>query len=358
VISIRALQKSFRAQQGRVDALRGIDLEVAEGEFCVLLGPSGCGKTTTLRCVAGLERPDGGEIEIAGQLVNAPARRVYVPTERRDLGMVFQSYAIWPHMNVFQNVAFPLTQGRTRYGKAEVADRVDKALKRVQLDGLADRPATDLSGGQQQRVAMARAMVTEPKILLMDEPLSNLDARLREQMRVELRKITKAIGVTALYVTHDQAEALSLGDRVCVMNSGEILQIAPPHDVYEKPKNLFVAQFVGEMNFVKGQIAAADRIDSQIGVLAIAAPNGNAVGAAVTLAIRPEHVNLSPASDHDAAAIVGRITSKNYLGDSALLEVELNGVSLLAKLAGDTDLDIGANAVVQTPAQRWHVFPS
>ncbi len=152
--------------------------------------------------------------------------------------MVFQSYAIWPHMNVFQNVAFPLTQGRTRYSKADVADRVEKALKRVQLDGLGERPATDLSGGQQQRVAMARAMVTEPKILLMDEPLSNLDARLREQMRVELRKITKSIGVTTFYVTHDQAEALSLGDRVCVMNAGEILQIAPPHEVYERPASL------------------------------------------------------------------------------------------------------------------------
>ena len=206
--------------------------------------------------------------------------------------MVFQSYAIWPHMNVFQNVAFPLTQGRTRHSKADVADRVEKALKRVQLDGLGERPATDLSGGQQQRVAMARAMVTEPKILLMDEPLSNLDARLREQMRVELRKITKSIGVTTLYVTHDQAEALSLGDRVCVMNAGEILQIAPPHDVYEKPASLFVAQFVGEMNFVKGTVEAKDRVASPLGAIAVAVPNGINAGAAVTLAIRPEHVQV------------------------------------------------------------------
>ena len=171
--------------------------------------------------------------------------------------MVFQSYAIWPHMNVFQNVAFPLTQGQKRVAKSPVADRVRAALKRVQLDGLEDRPATDLSGGQQQRVAMARAIVTDSKVLLMDEPLSNLDARLREQMRVELRKITKSIGVTTLYVTHDQAEALSLGDKVCVMNLGEILQIATPHEVYAKPANLFVAQFVGEMNFVKGKVAGS-----------------------------------------------------------------------------------------------------
>jgi iron(III) transport system ATP-binding protein len=357
LISIRGLQKSFRARHGRVDALRSIDLEVGEGEFCVLLGPSGCGKTTTLRCVAGLERPDSGEIEIAGQLVNAPARRVYVPTERRDLGMVFQSYAIWPHMNVFQNVAFPLTQGHKRFPKAEVGKKVRSALKRVQLDGLEDRPATDLSGGQQQRVAMARAMVTEPKILLMDEPLSNLDARLREQMRVELRKITKSIGVTTLYVTHDQSEALSLGDRVCVMNAGEILQIASPNEVYARPSNLFVAQFVGEMNFIKGKVAAGGRVDSPLGLIPASLPNGVSAGADVTLAIRPEHVQVSPAPNYSVASTVGKITSRNYLGDEALAEVEINGVTLLAKLAGDTDLIVGQNASVELPAHRWHVFP-
>jgi iron(III) transport system ATP-binding protein len=356
VISIRGLKKSFRAQQGRVDALRAIDLEVAEGEFCVLLGPSGCGKTTTLRCVAGLERPDSGEIELAGKLVNAPARRVYVPTERRDIGMVFQSYAIWPHMNVFQNVAFPLTDGRARHSKQEVADKVARALKRVQLDGLGERPATDLSGGQQQRVAMARAMVTEPKILLMDEPLSNLDARLREQMRVELRKITKSIGVTTLYVTHDQAEALSLGDRVCVMNAGEILQIAAPHDVYEKPASLFVAQFVGEMNFVAGKVETQDRVGSALGPIAAMVPNRFSVGAAVTLAIRPEHVQVAAAPSLGVANTVGKVTSKNYLGDAALLEVEVNGVTLLVKLAGDTSLAVGQMATVGLPAQRWQVF--
>jgi iron(III) transport system ATP-binding protein len=356
VISIRALRKSFRAQHGRVDALRSIDLEVAEGEFCVLLGPSGCGKTTTLRCVAGLERPDAGEIEIAGRLVNSPERRVYMPTERRELGMVFQSYAIWPHMSVFQNVAFPLTQGRTRYSKSDIAERVEKALKRVQLDSLGERPATDLSGGQQQRVAMARAMVTEPKILLMDEPLSNLDARLREQMRVELRKITKSIGVTTLYVTHDQAEALSLGDRVCVMNAGEILQIGPPHDVYQKPASLFVAQFIGEMNFVDGTARAKDLVDSPLGAIAAAVPDSVKPGAAVTLAIRPEHVQIAAASSGGVADTIGKVTSKNYLGDAALLEVEVNGVMLLAKIAGDTKLCVGQQAIVDLPAQRWQVF--
>jgi iron(III) transport system ATP-binding protein len=271
--------------------------------------------------------------------------------------MVFQSYAIWPHMSVFQNVAFPLTQGQKRFSKSVVAEKVRNALKRVQLDGLEDRPATDLSGGQQQRVAMARAMVTEPKILLMDEPLSNLDARLREQMRVELKKITKAIGVTTLYVTHDQAEALSLGDRVCVMNRGEILQIASPNDVYARPVNLFVAQFVGEMNFVKGAVTGPGQVESPIGKFSVSVPAGVNVGAAVTLAIRPEHVNLRADSNAVADVVRGKVTSKNYLGDAALLEVEVNGVSLITKLAGDSELVIGQQAIVELPSHRWQVFP-
>jgi iron(III) transport system ATP-binding protein len=355
MISIRGLQKSFRAHQGRVDALKKIDLEVGEGEFCVLLGPSGCGKTTTLRCVAGLERPDGGEIEIGGELVNAPARRIFLAAEKRQLGMVFQSYAIWPHMNVFQNVAFPLTEGRRRYSKADVTDKVRNALKRVQLDGLEERPATDLSGGQQQRVAMARAMVTEPKILLMDEPLSNLDARLREQMRVELKKITKSIGVTTLYVTHDQSEALSLGDKVCVMNHGEILQTAEPLEVYARPANLFVAQFVGEMNFISGSLTGPGRVECAVGNVQVAVPNGVTVGSSVTLAIRPEHVIISAAGG-DSGKVRGMITSKNYLGDSVLLEVEVNGVIVLVKLPGDCPLGVGQEAAVDLPVHRWHVF--
>lgn len=357
MISIRQLQKSFQAQQGQVNALKGIDLDVSEGEFCVLLGPSGCGKTTTLRCVAGLERPDGGEIEISGRLVNSPRSRTFVPAEKRQIGMVFQSYAIWPHMNVFQNVAFPLTQGQKRVSKSSVAERVRAALKRVQLDGLEDRPATDLSGGQQQRVAMARAMVTDSRVLLMDEPLSNLDARLREQMRVELRKITKSIGVTTLYVTHDQAEALSLGDKVCVMNHGEILQIARPNEVYARPVNLFVAQFVGEMNFVKAEVIDSGEVGCSLGKLPISIPNGVSKGANITLAIRPEHVKVLPMTSDSAKHVRGKITSKNYLGDSALLEVEVNGTTFLAKLNGDTELSMGDSAAVEFPEHRWHVFP-
>ena len=356
MIRIRGLRKWFDSRRGRVEALLGIDLEVAEKEFCVLLGPSGCGKTTTLRSVAGLERPDGGEIEIAGSLVSAPAKGIYVATEKRDIGMVFQSYAIWPHMNVFNNVAFPLIKGRKKIAKDQIGEKVRGALKLVHLDGLEDRPATDLSGGQQQRVAMARAIVTEPKILLMDEPLSNLDARLREQMRVELKKITKAANVTTLYVTHDQAEALSLGDKVCVMQDGEIIQMAPPHEIYAKPASLFVAQFVGEMNFVEGHVTGPGRVECPLGSIPINLPNGVAVGAGVTLAIRPEHVNPSAQLKANAGAVRGKITSKNYLGDAALLELEVNGVTLLAKLAGDCELAVGEEAGVELPAHRWHLF--
>ncbi len=356
MITIRGLQKSFRAQQGRVDALQSIDLEVGEGEFCVLLGPSGCGKTTTLRCVAGLEKPDSGEIEISGRVVNSATKRIYVPAEKRDIGMVFQSYAIWPHMSVFQNVAFPLTQGQKSFPKAVVAEKVQKALKQVQLDGLADRPATDLSGGQQQRVAMARAMVTEPKILLMDEPLSNLDARLREQMRVELKKITTSIGVTTLYVTHDQAEALSLGDKVCVMNAGKILQIASPDEIYVRPVNLFVAQFVGEMNFVKGHVTGPSQIECALGTLSLPVPTGVAVSSPVTLAIRPEHIKLT-LPDGGSEPLWGAVTSKNYLGDAQILEVAVNGVNLLVKLAGDSEFHIGQKAAVTIPPERWRIYP-
>lgn len=340
-----------------VNALRGIDLEVAEGEFFVLLGPSGCGKTTTLRCVAGLERPDGGEIEINQKIVNSPSRGVYIPAEKRDIGMVFQSYAIWPHMTVFKNVAFPLTQGQKRFSRDAVQQKVRQALKRVQLDGLEERPATDLSGGQQQRVAMARAMVTEPQILLMDEPLSNLDARLREQMRTELKKITSSIRVTILYVTHDQAEALSLGDRVCVMHEGQILQIGSPQEIYASPPNLFVAQFVGDMNFIDARVSGPSEIQTPFGTLPLAPPATCSVGSQVVLAMRPEHVTLLDHDEESTATAEGKITNRTYIGNSALFEVEACGVTLTASAPGDTNFQVGQHAKILLPEKRWHVYP-
>lgn len=356
MIRIRNLRKVYETRHGRVEAVRGIDLDVAEHEFCVLLGPSGCGKTTTLRCVAALEVPDEGEIELGGKIVYSGPEGVFVPPEKRDIGMVFQSYAVWPHMNVFQVVAYPLTDGRKRVPRDEVEARVRRALELVKLDHLERRPVTDLSGGQQQRVALARALVSEPRVLLMDEPLSNLDARLREQMRLELKKITRSVGVTTLYVTHDQAEALSLGDRVCVMDEGEILQVGAPREVYSQPRNLFVAQFVGEMNFMPGRVLGPDEVDSPLGRVRCAVPPACRAGHEVTLAIRPEHLSLFSDSGHGLETLEGKILSKSYLGDSALFEVEAGGVNLKVKLPGDYDFAVGDQTVVVFAPGRWRVY--
>ncbi|MBI2358078.1 MAG: ABC transporter ATP-binding protein [Deltaproteobacteria bacterium] len=356
MIRIRNLSKVYDTRHGRVEAVRGINLDVAEHEFCVLLGPSGCGKTTTLRSVAGLEVPDDGEIDLGGQVVYSGPQAILVPPEKRDIGMVFQSYAVWPHMNVFQVVAYPLTDGRKRSPKHDVMPRVRGALELVQLRDLEDRPVTDLSGGQQQRVALARALVSEPRVLLMDEPLSNLDARLREQMRLELKKITRSVGVTTLYVTHDQAEALSLGDKVCVMHDGEILQVGSPKEVYSRPQSLFVAQFVGEMNFVRGRVRGRDEVDSPVGKVKCPVPPNCEAGREVTLAIRPEHLSLSSASGDGEGAVGGKILSKTYLGDSTLFEVEACGVALKVRLSGDSDFDVGEQAGVLFPPGRWRVY--
>ncbi|MDC0033819.1 ABC transporter ATP-binding protein [Alphaproteobacteria bacterium] len=357
IISIRGLEKTFPSDRGLVRAVNKIDLDVAENEFVVLLGPSGCGKTTTLRCVAGLEQPDVGTIEIAGELVNSVESGDFVPPERRNIGMVFQSYAVWPHLNVYQNVALPLTDGRQRLPKSQVQERVMESLNLVQLDNLETRPVTDLSGGQQQRVALARAIVTKPMVLLMDEPLSNLDARLREEMRLELKKIATSAGVTSLYVTHDQAEALSLGDKICVMDQGEIQQVGPPEDVYSKPSSHFVAEFVGEMNFVKGKVTGTGQVDSALGLRSLEPPPGCQVGSDVTLAIRPQHLDITQNPDQLSQFPEGTILSKTYLGDSVLFEVDVSGVVLVVKLPGESNLTIGQRATVVLPADHWHIYP-
>ncbi len=352
VISIRSLEKFYPSNRGLVQAVRKINLEVAQNEFVVLLGPSGCGKTTTLRCVAGLERPDGGEIEIGGELVNSYEKGNFVPPEQRDIGMVFQSYAVWPHLNVFQNVALPLTDGRKRLPKNQVKDQVMDCIKLVQLDGLEDRPVTDLSGGQQQRVALARALVTHPMVLLMDEPLSNLDARLREEMRIELKKIAETAGVTSLYVTHDQAEALSLGDRICVMSEGVIQQVGTPEEVYANPPNQFVAEFVGEMNFIKGTVTGEGQIQSILGSGSYNLPDGCQKGDSVTLAIRPQHVGVQ----HGDGAQSGTIKSRTYLGDAVIYEVEISETIIMARMEGESRLQIGETASLSIQDNHWHIY--
>jgi ABC-type Fe3+/spermidine/putrescine transport system ATPase subunit len=243
---------------GTARAVDGSTLEIKRGETFTLLGPSGCGKTTTLRMVGGLERPDAGRIVYQDQVVADPARNVFVPPHRRNMGMVFQSYAIWPHMTVAKNVAYPL---RLRGIPVEQQrERVERILALVGLDGLGERPATMLSGGQQQRVALARALVYEPDLLLLDEPFSNLDAKLRNQMRIEVRLLQRRLGITVLFVTHDQIEALTLSDRIAVMNAGRIEQIGTPAELYDRPASPFVRDFLGQTVTIAGQVVRPEQV--------------------------------------------------------------------------------------------------
>ncbi|MEI9476669.1 MAG: ABC transporter ATP-binding protein [Deltaproteobacteria bacterium] len=251
IVRVEHLEKKY----GTVHAVKGISFDIKEGEFYTLLGPSGCGKTTTLRCLAGLERADGGEVFIKDRLVDNG--RLFVPPYQRPIGMVFQSYAIWPHMTVAGNVAFPLKNER-KYSAKEIDRRVTEALDLVQLTGLGNRPAPNLSGGQQQRLALARALVATPAVLLLDEPLSNLDAKLREEMRLEIKNLTRRLGITTFYVTHDQLEALVLSDRIALMRDGKIIEEGNQYDMYMVPRYTFTADFFGVNNILSGTVIQAD----------------------------------------------------------------------------------------------------
>ncbi len=261
MLRVERLTKIFENSTDQIaGGIRDANFALAPGTFFTMLGPSGCGKTTTLRCIAGLETPDAGVISVDGRALFDGETKVNVPVEQRAVGMVFQSYAIWPHMTVAENVAFPLTvMKHRRYARAEIEAAVAKALAVVDLDGFQDRPAPRLSGGQQQRVALARAIVHEPRLLLLDEPLSNLDAQLRDEMRSELKRLQSKIGITTVYVTHDQSEALALSDQIAVIDQGRIRQIGSPQDIYFRPANPFVARFVGATNLLAGRLYFARR---------------------------------------------------------------------------------------------------
>jgi putative spermidine/putrescine transport system ATP-binding protein len=310
---------NVRKTYGRVVALTDISLEVAEGEFVTLLGPSGSGKTTTLMLIAGFERPSRGEILIRGASVVAR------PPEQRDIGMVFQSYALFPHMTVFENVAFPL---RTRRLPArDVAARAGEALEAVRLPDLDRRYPRQLSGGQQQRVALARALVYRPSLLLMDEPLGALDRKLREEMQAELKAIQRELGVTTLYVTHDQQEALALSDRIAVMNAGDIVQVGAPLELYERPAADFVASFLGDVNFIEGtavgSVEGFAAVEVQGGfTVTVAAGAPIAPGKRVRLAIRPERLRLEAAANADASTWRVRVASVVFHGEAVRYFVE------------------------------------
>lgn len=296
MIRVSNLSKRFGDSSRGVLAVNEVSFDVEDGAFVTLLGPSGCGKTTTLRLLAGLERPTTGSIYIGNECVCSTERRIFQPAHRRPIGMVFQSYAIWPHLTVDENVAFPLQVSRPRVGKKEIAQRVKEALTFVGLEHLGSRLSTELSGGQQQRVALARALIRNPKILLLDEPLSNLDAELRERTRDELREVQQRLGITTIFVTHDQSEALAMSDRIMVMNDGCIIESGLPHEIYNSPRRSFTARFLGvSNNFVGRIVGCADdivTISTEFGPLTSRAAyamktDALKIGDAVTVAMRP-----------------------------------------------------------------------
>lgn len=333
VLTLDDLWKTYHTSHGDVQASKGLSFKLDEGEVLALVGPSGCGKTTALRCVAGLEVPDSGSISVGGEVAYSSDLGVSVNPERRPVGMVFQSYAIWPHMTVFQNVSYPLMVSRPRPNAAIIRDRVQEALDRVRIGELASRRATMLSGGQQQRVAIARALVRGARVLLFDEPLSNLDAKLREEMRGELRSLFKSMGATVLYVTHDLGEALAISDRVIVLEGGTIAQEGTPEDIYFNPRSLFVAEFLGNANLVEAQATLVGdelRVSSAVATLYLPTPQASEAQGALTMLIRPEAFTLTRAQKHEATAVV---ETSMFLGSFVEYRIKTtDGMPLTARM--------------------------
>ena len=361
MLTVTGLTKSFPVAGGAVKAVDGVSFSVAPAQCYALLGPSGCGKTTILRCVAGLEHAERGSIAIGGRVVSD--RDTFVPVHARSIGMVFQSYAIWPHLDVFDNVAYPLEVARPRVTRAEIEKRVMDVLALVGMQTMARRAATRLSGGQQQRVALARAIVRRPSLLLLDEPLSNLDARLRDSMRRELATLIRQIGVTALFVTHDQVEALSLADRVAVMDQGRIVQEGTPAEIYERPTNLFVGSFLGAANVLAGKIEelvgegsariALEGCGHRLTLVADERP-----GVVVDVVLRPENLTItSPQDAPELNTVPGRITALAFQGNSVEYEVDIGGGTSLRVIArAQADLVRGTPVRIGIDPRRVAVF--
>ncbi|MDI6028949.1 ABC transporter ATP-binding protein [Corticibacterium sp. UT-5YL-CI-8] len=370
MLAVEHLQKTFPAPGGTqtVQALKDVSCRIEKGDFFALLGPSGCGKTTLLQSIAGLETPDGGVIRIDDAIVFDGDRRVVVPANRRRLGMVFQSYAIWPHMTVYDNVAFPLVYGRTKTPAGQVSPMVMQALERVRLADYADRLTPHLSGGQQQRVALARAIVHEPRLLLLDEPLSNLDARLRDAMRVELRQLVKSLGITTVFVTHDQVEAMSMADKVAVMRSGSIVQQGPPTEVYFRPESAFVANFVGHSNTIPGRVTAVEtagdltirRFESPLGEILSSMPSAVGAGEAGLCIIRPQAASIAPGDQaaDGSNSFAGIMTARHFLGDTVDGVFRIGDTEFRLSLGPFDTTAEGAAVDLVVPRDRCIIVPA
>jgi iron(III) transport system ATP-binding protein len=353
-LRVEALRKTFTTDRGAVRAVEDVSFTVDDGRFFTLLGPSGCGKTTTLRCVAGLERPEAGVVRIDDAVLSDDRR--FVPTHARDIGMVFQSYAIWPHMSVFENVAFPLRVGERPPSREETRRLVAEALALVNLEGLEDRPAPQLSGGQQQRLALARALVRKPKLLLLDEPLSNLDAKLRQRMRIELRELQRRLRITTIYVTHDQGEALFLSHRVAVMRDGHIVQEGRPRDLYASPSSGFVADFVGDATFLPGTVVDGG-VSALGGLVRCALSEALVPGANALLVVRPERVIVRPAPSGAANEFAGTLRVAAFLGDHLDCIVDIAGTEVRARAHPTAALVREQRVWVELPAEHCLAIP-
>ena len=348
-VKLSKLSKRF----GNVTAVDNLDLEIADGEFVVLLGPSGCGKTTALRCIAGLETPDSGEIRIGDRIVNE------LPPKDRDVAMVFQSYALYPHMSVHDNIAFPLKM--KKHPKDEVERKVKEASRLLRIGDLLDRKPKQLSGGQAQRVALGRAIVRDPKVFLMDEPLSNLDAKLRLYMRAELKRLQKDLGTTTIYVTHDQAEAMTMGDRVAVMNQGRMQQLATPFDIYFKPQNLFVAGFLGSppMNFIPCTLREGGLLESSVCKMKLPAAVAEVLktkgaDSDVVLGFRPEDATLTRESVPNSTEV--EVYMYEPLGSEVIADLKIGEDLIKAKTSPDFELKIGSKLWLSIKEKAIHIF--
>lgn len=358
MLQIRGLNLTYRTKRGSHHAVRDLDLSVARGEFYTLLGPSGCGKSSTMRCLAGLEWPDTGEILIDGQPVFLAERGIRRTAAERRIGMVFQSYAIWPHMTVFGNVAFPLRQQRPVPSAADIRERVMRALETVQLAAFAERPAPFLSGGQQQRLALARAIVAEPRILLLDEPLSNLDAILREDMRLELRTLVERLGITTIFVTHEQIEALSMSDRIGVMREGRLVQEGRPKDVFDAPATRFVANFIGKANLLPARLRRAPDggvlAETPVGTLLCSGDQGPTEGEA-TVAIRPDQIELREATDGQNV-VPASLISRSFQGDHSDCMFRTGGIELRVRILGTAVRELRPECGLHLPPEACRIL--